>query len=210
MSLDASPVSVALQNRTDLDIYGRDKRGPPRDLPSVREIRPMTPIEAMLLDLIRIAESPLYSAYRWLGREIGRDMRLDRFLALIDHLLEADTLRLWLVDPATQERTRLPRVPAQLDARYSAESTLDPAFDPFGLSLTLGPSARRDEDPEWEVDFDFAQGRFHLTAVVGREAKALGQLERLFPDLELHQRERTQDGDRAQIFGVVNEASRGS
>jgi hypothetical protein len=167
----------------------------------------MTPIEAMLVDLVQVAESPLYSAYRWLGREIGRDVHLDRFLELIDRLLRTDTLRLWLVDPATQERKRLLRVPAELEARYSAEPSLDPAFDPFGLTLTLGTDAD-DAEREWEIDFDFAQGRFSIVAVVGRDAEALDQIQRLFPDVELHELQRTQAGDTTRIAGLVIEPPR--
>jgi hypothetical protein len=167
----------------------------------------MTPIESMLIDLVQIAESPLYSAYRWLGRELGRDVRLDAFLRLIDQLLRDEKLRLWRVDPESQERTRVFRIPAGIERRYTAEPSLDPAFDPFGLSLTLGPEAPRDEDSEWEVDFDFDEGRFTLVAVASREEEAVAQLKRLFPDVGLLTVERTRAGGRVQIAGTISDVS---
>jgi hypothetical protein len=167
----------------------------------------MTPFEDMLIDLVQVAESPLYSTYRWLGRELGRDVQISGFLHLVDHLVHNQSLCLWLVDLDSQERKRLRRVPPELERRYAAEADLDPAFDPFGLSLTVGPTANVDEEPEWEADFDFGDGRFRLLASDRREAESIEQLEVLFPDLEFLEEERTNVGGRAQIVGAITEKS---
>lgn len=98
----------------------------------------MNSIELLLVDLVRVAEAPLYSAYRWLGKQCGRQLRLGEFLVLVDRLVSMDVLRLWEIDHRSGDRSELYAVPDSLEARYSAIEDLDDRFDPFGLSVTLG------------------------------------------------------------------------
>jgi hypothetical protein len=117
----------------------------------------MNSIDLMLLDLVQIAEAPVYSAHRWLSRQLGRELSMAEFLRLLAPLVDEDVIRLWAVDSTTHERRRWIEVPSDLDERYARIPDLDDSFDPFGLSLTLGPAADLDADPDWEVDFDFSQ-----------------------------------------------------
>src|SRR4051812_41756790 len=114
----------------------------------------MSPLETLLVSLVQIAEAPLYSAYRWVGRQVGRDVALSEFLRLVDRLLEQDTLRLWLTDSTSHERERRLQTPGALDQKYAELADLDRSFDPFGLSLTLGPHADVDREPDWRIDLD--------------------------------------------------------
>lgn len=125
-----------------------------RDIPPLREVRTMNSVE-LLLDLVRIAEVPLYSSYCWLGGQFGCQLSLGEFLRLVEDLLARDVLRLWEIDPQSHDRTELFAVPEGLKERYRSVGELDGRFDPFGLSLTLGASAQVDVEPSWEIDLDF-------------------------------------------------------
>lgn len=142
----------------------------------------MSQFETLLVELVQIAEAPLYSAYRWIGRRVGRDIALDEYLRLVDRLLEQDVLRLWSVDPTTYERTRCPRVPSDLGQQYAGLAEPDESFDPFGLSLTLGPAAEPDRDPDWRIDLN--EQTFTMHAKPGCVDIAREQMVKLFPDLE--------------------------
>lgn len=145
----------------------------------------MNGIELLLLDLVQMAETPLYPAYRWLGRQLGRDLSLAEFLRLVDRLVGDDVLRLWSIDAASQERSRLNAVPEHLEERYRQFDALDDSFDPFVLSLTPGSAAEPRIEPDWEVDFDFDRETFRLEAKPERVEVALQKLAVLFPDVEL-------------------------
>lgn len=173
----------------------------------------MNGIEALLVDLVQAAESPLYSSYRWLGRQLGRDVSMPEFLRLVDRLVQLDVLRLWSVDPKSRERTRLPAVPQGLAQQYAGIEDLDDGFDPFVLSLTLGPAADVDSAPEWEVDLDFDHGTFRLKANAGVESMAMRRLALLFPDVELIEQHRAlHAADSIELAGslAVISASDGS
>jgi hypothetical protein len=146
----------------------------------------MTGIEAALLELVQVAEAPLYSAYAWLGREFAQDK-----------------LRLWSVDPEACARERLSSIPADLADRYEHVEGPDAAFDPFGLSLTLGSAATPDEEPDWTLNLDFEAEQFGLDVVSGKEGEALAQAARFFPDVEFVERQRSQRDHRTKIVGSL-------
>jgi hypothetical protein len=165
----------------------------------------MNGVEVRLVELIHIAESPLYSAYRWTGRQLGRNVSISEFLRLIDGLVRQEVLYLWSIDQKTQERTRLGAVPDGLAQRYGALSDLDDSFDPFALSLTLGPGADVAAEPEWEVDFDFDRKTFRVNASPGAEEVALQKLGELFPDVELvEERRRSDSSDCIELSGSLS------
>lgn len=167
----------------------------------------MNAIEASLVDLVQVAESPLYSAYRWLGREIGRDLSMSEFLRLVDGLIDDHVVRLWAVDPASEERTEVRTLPDDLERRYAQlANELDAGFDPFGLSLTLGPRADVDAEPDWSVDLDLDSARFQVDARPGHDEEALGQLEVLLPDVALVEEARVSANDRIRITGSAKAA----
>ncbi len=169
----------------------------------------MNAIEAALLDLVQVAESPLYSTYRWLGREIGRDLSMTEFCRLVDRLIDEQVVRLWAVDPASEERTEV-RIPDDLERRYEQlGDALDASFDPFGLSLTLGPRADVDAEPDWSVDLDLDSSRFQVDARPGQDEEALGQLGLLLPDVALVEEERVFVNDRIRISGSATVAPGG-
>ncbi|MEA2359864.1 MAG: hypothetical protein QOI62_3124 [Solirubrobacteraceae bacterium] len=118
----------------------------------------MNSIDLWLLKLLQVAEAPVYSAYRWLGRQLGRELSMAEFLRLLAPLLEGDVVRLWAVDVATEERSRWSEIPPDLEQRYAEVPDLDDSFDPFGLSLTLGLAADLEASPDWAVDFDSRSG----------------------------------------------------
>lgn len=61
----------------------------------------MNSIDFRLLELVQIGEAPVYSAYRWLTRQLGRELSVAGFFSLVAPLLEGDAIRLWVVDVAT-------------------------------------------------------------------------------------------------------------
>lgn len=170
----------------------------------------MSGLERLILDLVQIAEAPVYSTYRWLGRELGRDMPLSEFLRIIGRAIERDVLRLWSIDPRSGDRTELFDVPPDLESRYQNEPELDERFDPFGLSLTLGATADVEAEPEWELDLDFDEGVFELELHGGHEAEALEQLARCYPDLRASVTARQDDGGVRRVVGTLTTAPRSS
>lgn len=166
----------------------------------------MNSVELLVVDVVQIAEAPLYSTYRWLGRQLGRDLPLGEFLRLVDELIARDVLRLWEVDHRSHDRTELFGVPEGLQERYEAAEGLDGSFDPFGLSLTLGAAADTDAEPSWEVDFDFERGRFQLLADEGTDDDAVMQASRYFPDVTLVAEQREPAGGRIRIVGRIDTA----
>lgn len=132
------------------------------------------------------------------------------FLRLLAPLLEDDVVRLWAVDIRTEERSRWSEIPPALAERYAEIPDLDDSFDPFGLSLTLGPAADLEASPDWEVDFDFQQRRFVVTAKPHAIDGAQQQVRRLFPDIDFAEEDRRHVGDRVHSTGSVTERPTGA
>lgn len=166
----------------------------------------MNSIELMVIDLVQIAEAPLYSTYRWLCREMGRDVPMREFLRLIDRLIERDILRLWETDHRSHDRTEHFRVPQSLEVRYGSVD-LDDEYDPFGFTLTLDPAADVEAEPAWELEFDLEAGRFELLANAGEEDEAIEQASRFFPDVTLLTEEKAKAGGRVRMLGRVGNRS---
>lgn len=156
----------------------------------------MTGLERLIADLLQIAETPLYSTYRWLGRQLGRDVALSEFLRIATNAIERDVVRLWSVDAETGDRTELFELPSDLERRYAGEPFLDDRYDPFGMSLTLGGMADVAVEPEWEFTLSFDDMTFEITAAAGKEAGALDQLARCYPEVRATV---TTRGDRGAI-----------
>ena len=113
----------------------------------------MNSIELSLLELVGIAETPLYSAYCWLRRHLRGPLALSGFLEMVDGLVQRDVLRLWSVDIESGDRTELFVVPASLEHDYQGVEGLDDQYDPFGLSVSTGAANTvPTEEPEWEFD----------------------------------------------------------
>jgi hypothetical protein len=168
----------------------------------------MNSIDLWLLELLQMAEAPVYSAYRWLGRQLGHELSMAEFLRLLAPLLADDVVRLWTVDITTEERSRWSEIPLGLEERYAEIPDLDDSFDPFGLSLTLGPAADLEVSPDWEADFDFDERRFAVTAKPHAVDSAQQQVRRLFPDLDFAEEERGPAGDHIRITGSMTERPR--
>lgn len=169
----------------------------------------MTAVELLLLDLVGIAETPLYSSYRWLDRRLSHKLSLTSFLAFVDGLLASDVVRLWSVDARTGDRTELYAIPESLLGRYSDAAGLDETFDPFGLSLTLGAAAPDDlgAEPEWSFDLD-APGGFELRAPEGIADAVLRDVEAVLSDLILRRSDvRHISGGQLVIRGTVEQRS---
>jgi hypothetical protein len=166
----------------------------------------MNSIDLLLLELVGMAEAPLYPTYRWLGSQFGRDLSLAEFLRMIERLMDDDVLRLWEVDATTHERVRWAAMPSDLERRYLDVADLSDSFDPFGLSLTPGPDANLSSDPDWEADFDFNDGHFLITAKPRAAEQAREQLSRLFPDVHFQEKNRERVGDRTKISGTIDGA----
>lgn len=168
----------------------------------------MTGLECLIVDLVGIAEAPVYSTYRWLGRQLGRDVSLSEFLHVVGQAIERDVVRLWSIDTGSAERTELFSVPPDLQTRYESEPGLDDRYDPFGLSLTLGASADVDAEPEWKFRLDFDDQVFEITAQVGHEAEALEQLTRCYPELRPSVTVREEHGQVRRLVGTFSDGSR--
>jgi hypothetical protein len=146
----------------------------------------MNSIEILLVELVAMAESPLYSAYRWLGNQLGRSVPLPRFLSLVNDLMDRDILRLWQVDDS-YDRTELFEVPTQLAEAYLDIAPTTESFDPFGYILTLGPKAEVGSEPEWKIDINFEKRTFELLALNPHAdlEEILIKLNDYFPDVSL-------------------------
>jgi hypothetical protein len=153
----------------------------------------MDPIVRELVELLSNAETPVYSAYRWLGRRLGRELALAGFLELLSSSVDDDVVQLWEVDPLTHERTRIHVVSPSLEERYRATRHSDAAFDPFGMSLTLGSGAAVDPADPWELDLEIQAQRFTLRGSDAAVKRAQARLRGLFPDLEFQANERVRD-----------------
>lgn len=165
----------------------------------------MNSINLRLLDLIQVAEAPVYSAYRWLSRQLGRQLSMAEFFRLLAGMVEDDVVRLWAVDVVTHERSRWNDIPDDLEERYAQIGELDDGFDPFGLSLTLGPAADLEVSPDWEVDFDFDGRRFVVLANPHAVASARQQIRRMFPEFDFVEDSPKVGADRVRITGSVTE-----
>lgn len=163
----------------------------------------MNPLESSLLELLAIAESPLYSAYRTIGRSLGSDVALSEFLRSVGELLERDILRLWLVDAPSGDQTELFQIPIDLESRYVESGHSDPTFDPFSLSLTLGTNAVVGVAPDWEVDLRFEEGTFELRAKRDESEEALRQLAKYYPDSRLEAQRTIEQGDQVLVRGKI-------
>ncbi|MGB2758230.1 MAG: hypothetical protein WBD02_11290 [Acidimicrobiia bacterium] len=144
----------------------------------------MDPVERRLVELLAIAETPLYSAYIWLNRQLGCALPLEAFLRFMNSLVRRGLVHLWVVDSVTGERAELPKSRTDLAYRYSTVRALDPAYDPFGLSLTVSAAARPMagvDEPEWTLDVDWEAGTF---TVSGDVECAMARLSQLFTDHE--------------------------
>jgi hypothetical protein len=163
----------------------------------------MTGLERLILDLVQIAEAPLYSTYRWLGRRLGRDVPLSEFLKVVAAAVARDVLRLWSVDATSGDRAEMFEVPPDLERRYAAEPKLDSRYDPFGISLTLGSAAEVEAEPAWEFTVNFDDHIFEIKAEVGREDEALAQLSRCYPDLRPAVTVREDQGEVRRLVGTL-------
>jgi hypothetical protein len=157
----------------------------------------------LLLDLLRLADTPLYSSYAWLGDRLGRRVSLLEFLALVQELLDRDQVRLWSIDVESGERDERHALPPDLAQRYMALGHADDRYDPLGLTLALGPKAGPNPEADWEVDLDFERGTFDLIATSSAASAALRQLGRYFPDVDIVPETTTQAGGRTRIVGRV-------
>jgi len=163
----------------------------------------MNSLHRHLLDLLRMAETPVYSAYRWLGRQSGHQLALSAFLQLVQDLLDKDAIQLWTIEADTGEATQLHSLPANLATRDASLDHDDERYDPLCLSLTLGPAAEPDVEPDWEFDLDFQGGTFGLHAAPTEVNHALRQLGRYFPDVTLMPEDTTRNGKRTRIIGQI-------
>jgi hypothetical protein len=134
----------------------------------------------IILDLVQMAESPLYSTYKWVGQQLGRDVAMSEFFRAVDDAIREDLLRLFSVDSGV--RTELFSLPPDLESRYKSEPDLDDAYDPFSLTLTPGIKAPEHE-PDWEMDIDFEGDTFALLVRESDPEAILAQVARLYPGL---------------------------
>lgn len=163
----------------------------------------MNSIDLTLLELLQVAETPVYSAHGWLGRRLGHDVALDEFLSLVAALMRDDVVRLWVIDAATHERTRLSALPSGLPQSYRELPVSDDAFDPFGLSLTLNPTADLAATPVWQVDLDFEGGSYILEACPRLVEDASRAMQRTFPDVVLVEIARVVQEERVRVTGTI-------
>lgn len=179
-----------------------DERGArsQRTYDDLNRARTDTPVEALLIDLVQMAETPLYSAYAWLGKQLGRPVAMAEFLSVVDTMMKADVLRLWQVDT---NRTELYELPSDLRQQYASLRHDEPDYDPLGLSITLGDAADRETEPDWKLDIDFDRGRFEITATSDAEASALQQATRYYPDIDLVVDRRLVEGATIRLTGHV-------
>lgn len=170
----------------------------------------MNAIELLVLDLVRVAETPLYSAYRWLDFKLARRLSLPSFFDLVGELIERDVVRLWSVDASTGDRTELYGVPDALLVKYSEITDADETFDPFGFSLTVGAIACDDIEavPDWSFDVDAKARVFELRAPGHAADAVLHDLGKILSDLVLRRSavRRLEDGKIA-INGSVEQRS---
>ena len=169
----------------------------------------MTPVAAALLDLLSLAETPLYSAYSALNRDFGSRMTLRAFLDFIRREISREEVRLWQVNLDSGARTEFFDVPTELEDRYEElGAELDDAYDPFGYSLAVGRKAPMRPDAGWEADLDFRTGTYAIVLIDDSEPDhAVSELESLFPGSTFRVVGETRSGDRRVISGVIESMS---
>lgn len=164
----------------------------------------MNPFEYDLLDLLQMAETPLYSLYRWLEEEVlGTELSMVEFLEMIDSLIERDLVELHHVDWETHVGTVVPAIPAGLMEAYAAHPDLDKVYDPLGYSVALGPAADVRETPDWEIDVDFVARSFVLTAEPDAVAEGFTQIGRLYDAVAFVETGREVVDSRVRVEGVL-------
>jgi hypothetical protein len=162
-------------------------------------------LDIAILELLEMAETPLYSMYCVALDDLGGNVSLAAFLEHVDELVQNGVLRLWQVDDA-RERKELRGVPEELEQSYGRVADLDRSYDPFRLTLTLGPAAPDTSEPNWEVDTDFERKRFVMLVRRGPVVEAFDDTERVLPAFKLVERSREHDGSLLRIEGDLLDA----
>lgn len=154
-----------------------------------------------LLRLLRDAETPLYSAYRHLSRDLAEAVSLDTFASDVQERLARGILQLWLYQD--ERRRELSNVPRDLASRYEVVE-LDESYDPFGYTLTLGPKMPR-EDSAWNFDVDYARGQFVWVGDATMAESSLQRIRYIDPDHRFVVEDRDLDGSTLRMRGRVEE-----
>jgi hypothetical protein len=163
--------------------------------------------DVSLIEMLQMAETPLYSMYRVLDDDFDGNLPLPAFLEHIDALIQQGVVRLWGMSDAC-ERVECAGVPPDLEERYGTV-LLDRTYDPFSFTLTLGPAAPDAPEPDWEVDTDFAQGRYVIVVHRGTMAEAYQQVSRLLPSVAFLEEQRRTDGGVVRAEGALSAAATG-
>jgi hypothetical protein len=140
----------------------------------------MSSPDLLLVELTSMAETPLYSAYRWLNDAYGRPIDFPEFLHVVDEMLHSDVIRMWSV--AGADRTEWYEVPSGLASRYLKSGHDDRRYDPFGMSIGLSEQGAAPLG-DWEVDLRLDDHTFALRIRSNARGDVFNRLTRLFPDL---------------------------
>lgn len=120
----------------------------------------MTPFELSVLELLRMAPTPLYSMYWSVTDKFSGRVSIASFFRLVDELLSAGSVELWQSLESGGGR-RLESVPPDLEIYYSKVER-DRSYDPFDFVLQLGANAPTAEESDWELQVDPDNGAFRL------------------------------------------------
>jgi hypothetical protein len=158
-----------------------------------------------LMRLLQDAETPLYSAYRFVADTIHPTMRLDEFLTLVNTSMSESQVVLRQV---TEGKGReVDSIPEGLAQKYESVEGLDPRFDPFGYSLRLGPEAPDHDHPVWLIDVDLVAGLFTWEGDPRMEGETIDRVSRLHPGYTFSTVSREESGGRLRVKGQVSRSS---
>jgi hypothetical protein len=96
---------------------------------------PLGGLERDLIELVALAPTPLYSAYKYAVRDMAAPFTMADYFRLVDRLLAAGILELWQEDLDQPFEV----VPSDLPERYAAAEHDDMTYDPFTFSLFITP-----------------------------------------------------------------------
>jgi hypothetical protein len=162
-------------------------------------------VEDEIIDLLSMSEEPLYSTFRHVEKAFDTRVSLEEFLAIIRQMMDTDFVQLWEWDFEANRPIRLVSIPENLAMQYHATGHEDPRFDPFALSLTLGPNASdRTSTPPWTIDIDFEHQTFVVHGPRAVHSDALSAIERLLPDVSLV----PVNSDETRVTGTVERIGR--
>ena len=141
-------------------------------------------IEHEVAELVRMAETPLYSLLSWMKRELGLRLTIESSLEIARSMDDHRHLVLWRVRHGQRERVDVfPSIPELARDYWRLAAGED--YDPLGYSVSLAKDISLDDPPDWSADFDFEAETVELRSNGPGIEEILEQLRPWQPDVTI-------------------------